>query len=175
VGWILLTYQLPSDSSRARVAVWREVRRSGALHLQQAVVAFPDTPQFRSAIEQFKASVGEVGGETLTIGGEPLDEADGGRLLARWNAQRDAEYRELIAVCEKFLVEIDHEFKIEKFTDAELQEEEAELDKLQRWYDRITARDVHRASAGAAAALAMGRAHEALARYAQAVFDRADQ
>jgi hypothetical protein len=173
VAWILLTYQLPSDSSRARVAVWREIRRLGALHLQQSVVVFPDTPGFRTATERFRAIVGELGGETLTIGGAPLDEADGGRLRERWNAQRDAEYRELIDVCEKFLGEIDHEFEIEKFTDAELEEEEAEVDKLQRWYERTKARDVHGASAGADAAAAMGRAQDALARYSQAVFDRA--
>jgi hypothetical protein len=175
VAWILLTYQLPSDSSRARVAVWREVRRLGALHLQQSVVAFPDSPEFRSAVERFSAIVEEVGGETLTIGGEPLEESDGGRLRERWNAQRDAEYRELIGVCERFLVEIEHEFKIEKFTDAELQEEEAELDKLQRWHERIQALDVHGADVGAEAAAALVGAQQALARYAEAVFERAHE
>src|SRR5215212_841558 len=89
----LLIFGPESQSSRARVAVWREIRRLGALHLQQSVVAFPDTPEFRSAVESFRAIVDEVGGETLTIGGEPLDQADGGRLRERWNVQRDAEYR----------------------------------------------------------------------------------
>ena len=35
----MLIYRLPSNDSRARVAVWRELRRSGALHVQQSVVA----------------------------------------------------------------------------------------------------------------------------------------
>jgi hypothetical protein len=172
MAWVLLTYRLPSCSSRARVAVWREVRRSGALHLQQSVVAFPDTPAFRSELERFMAAVAEVGGETLSIGGEPLAEADGARLVERWNAARDAEYGELISECDTFLAEIEHEFEIEKFTDAELQEEEAELDKLQRWHERIRARDVHVAARGPAAAAAIEGAGEALARYAQAVFER---
>ena len=45
MDWIVLIYRLPTNDSRARVAVWRELRRSGAHHLQQSVVAVPDTPK----------------------------------------------------------------------------------------------------------------------------------
>jgi hypothetical protein len=172
MGWVLLTYQLPADSSRARVAVWREVRRRGALHLQQAVVAFPDTAEFREHVERFAEVVAEVGGETLAVGGQPLGTSDGDRLVERWNAARDDEYRELIGKCEAFLGEIEHEFEIEKFTDAELEEEEAELEKLRRWHERIASRDVHRASAGYDAAQAIERAEAALGRFSEAVFER---
>jgi hypothetical protein len=172
MAWILLTYQLPSEPSRARVAVWREVRRSGALHLQQSVLAFPDTPEFRSEVERFQTVVADVGGDTLTIGGEPLTGADGDRLVERWNAARNAEYDELVSECEKLLAEIDHELEIEKLTDAELEEEEAELGKLQRWHERIRRRDVHQAPTGREAAAAIERAQAALARFANAVFER---
>jgi hypothetical protein len=172
VGWILLTYKLPSDSSRARVAVWREIRRSGALHLQQSVVAFPDTPPFREAVERFRSLVAEVGGETLVIQGQPLASGDGAQLAESWNAARNAEYAELAAVCEKFLAEIDHEFAIEKFTFAELEEEEAELEKLQRWHARISGRDVNGASGAPGAQTALNRAIDALARYSEAVYER---
>jgi len=172
MGWVLLTYQLPTEPSRARVTVWREVRRSGALHLQQAVVAFPDTPEFRSEADRFARVVAEVGGKTLAFGGEPLAASDGARLVGRWNKARNAEYRELIAKCEAFLAEIDHEFEVEKFTDAELEEEEAELDKLKRWHERVVRRDVHGAEVGSDAADAIDRAEAALARFTTAVFER---
>lgn len=171
--WILLTYKLtPDPSSRARVAVWREVRRSGALHLQQSVVAFPDVEAFRPALERFRTLVGELGGESLAVRGGPVEGGDGDRLVASWNAARDGEFAELVAECGKFLSEIDHEFEIEKFTSAELEEEEAELDKLERWHERIRARDVCGCPGAAEADAALGRAREALERYSQAVFDR---
>jgi hypothetical protein len=172
VAWILLTYKLPSGESRARVAVWREVRRSGALHLQQSVVAFPATDQFREAVARFRVVVDGVGGETLVLQGEPLLGTDGARLTDAWNEARDAEYRELIAVCAKFLAEIEHEFEIEKFTLAELEEEESEFEKLQRWHARITARDACGAPRATEAAEALERASEAFKRYSAAVFDR---
>jgi hypothetical protein len=172
VGWILLTYRLPTDSSRARVAVWRETRRTGALHLQQSVVALPDTPEFQLSVKRFREVVAEVGGETLVLQGDGLEDHDADRLRATWNEARNAEYAELARVAEKYLAEIAHEFEIEKFTLAELEEEEAELEKLERWHGRITERDLHRAEGAAVAVDAMQRASEALARYTEAVYQR---
>jgi hypothetical protein len=172
MGWIVLTYKLPGGSSSARVAVWREVRRSGALHVQRSVVAFPDDEAFRRAVERFRVLVAEAGGETLALRAEPLGELDGQRLLTAWNAARNDEYSELRGECDKFLAEIEHEFAIEKFTLAELEEEEAELEKLARWHERIAARDIHAAAGGESAQEMLDAAQAALDRYTTAVYDR---
>jgi hypothetical protein len=172
MSWVLLTYKLPSNNSSARVAVWREVRRSGALNVQRSVVAFPDHEAFRRAVERFRVLVAEVGGETLALRAEPLAELDASRLIDAWNQARSAEFAELTAECGKFLTEIEHEFAIEKFTLAELEEEEAELDKLQRWHERVEARDIHGAPGAEQAREALARAQEALERYSSAVFER---
>jgi hypothetical protein len=60
-----LTYRLPAERSSARVSVWREVRRSGALQLHQSVIAFPDSEPFRHTVARIRAAVDEVGGTTL--------------------------------------------------------------------------------------------------------------
>ncbi len=172
MGWVLLSYKLPSDSSSARVAVWREVRRSGALLVHRSFVAFPDDEAFRRPVERFRELVGEVGGETLGLRTEPASDMDAYKLTDAWNAARSAEYSELAAECVKFLVEIEHEFAIEKFTLAELEEEEAELDKLQRWHERIATRDIHDAPGGRAAGEALADAKKALERYTAAVYER---
>jgi hypothetical protein len=172
MGWVVLTYKLPGDGSSARVAVWREVRRSGALQVQRSVVAFPDEPAFHRAVERFRALVAEVGGQTVAVRAEPYSDGDGARLLEAWNAARDAEYAELTAECGKFLAEIDHEFEIGKFTLAELEEEESELEKLERWHARVTGRDVHQAAGSGAAAGRLAEARHALDRYSAAVFER---
>lgn len=172
VRWIVLIYRLPSNDSRARVAVWREVRRSGALHVQQSVVAVPDTEAFTADVERLREVLDEVGGQVTALRTEPLITGDDGRLLQAWNEARDAEYRELAGECAKFLAEIDHEFEIEKFTLAELHEEEAELDKLQRWHERIRRLDIHAAPNGPAAVSALRKAEAALARYSAEVFER---
>ena len=116
-----------------------------------------------------KAPALEVGADELRA--QPLAGGDDQRLLEAWNEARDEQYRELAGECAKFLAEIDHEFEIEKFTLAELDEEEAELDKLQRWHERIQRLDIYGASGAAAAAQALRDAHAALARYSTAVFE----
>jgi hypothetical protein len=172
VSWLLLTYRLPPDRSSARVAVWREVRRAGALQLQQSIVAFPDTVEFRRALDRVRKVVFDVGGRAIAVQAEPLAGDDGDRLVAAWNEARAAEYAELTAECEKLVAEIDKEFAREKFTLAELDEEEAELEKLRSWHGRIAARDVHACDRAGDAAAALERAVEAVSRFTAAVFER---
>ena len=172
--WFLLTYRLPAEPSSARVSVWREVRRSGALQWQQSVIAFPDSEPFSRAVARIRAAVDEVGGSTLALRAEPLDATDEERLRSAWNDARAEEYSELVSECEKLVVEIDKEFAKQKFTLAELDEVEAELDKLKRWHERIRSRDVCGCESAGAADEALGRASGALARYTTAVFDRTD-
>jgi hypothetical protein len=169
---LLLTYKVPADRSSARVAVWREVRRSGALQLQKSVVAFPDTDDFRTAVTRVRAAVADVGGTVLALRAEPVESEDDARLEAAWNEARAAEYGELAAECEKLVAEIDKEFAKEKFTLAELDEEEAELEKLRSWHGRIRARDVHGCEAAGEAEASLERAAEAVSRFTTAVFDR---
>jgi DNA-binding transcriptional regulator PaaX len=172
MNWIVLIYRLPSNDSRARVAVWRELRRSGALHVQQSVVAVPDTDAFAEDVERLRAVLADVGGQVTALRSVPLAEGDDRRLLDGWNEAREAEYRELAGECAKFLAEIDHEFAIEKFTHAELDEEEAEMDKLRRWHERIRRLDLHAAPGGPPAAAAVRDAEAALERFSNAVFER---
>ena len=164
MGWIVLLYRLPTNDSRARVAVWRELRRSGALHVQQSVVAVPDDARFNGVVERLREVLADVGGQVTALRATPLDAADGEPLQEAWNAAREAEYRELSGECAKFLREIDRELEIEKFSHAELDEEEAELEKLQRWHERIRGRDVHDSPGADAAGRAVQDAEAALAR-----------
>lgn len=174
MGWVVLLCRLPSNDSRARVAVWRELRRSGALHVQQSVVAVPQDEAFAGVVERLRELIVRVGGEVTVLHTDAAADGDEHRLVHAWNAARDAEYRELAGECAKFLGEIDHEFESEKFTSAELEEEEAELDKLQRWHERIRARDIHGAAGAAAAGRSLRDAEAALARYSTAVFEHTD-
>src|SRR3954454_7996525 len=158
MGWIALLCRLPANDSRPRVAVWRELRRSGALHVQQSVVAVPDDERFTGVVERLREVLAEVGGHVTALRTQAMNGGDDDRLLEAWNAAREAEYRELAGQCAKFLAEIDHEFEIEKFTHAELDEEEAEFEKLRSWHARIQRLDLHDAPGAEAAARAVGDA-----------------
>ena len=116
--------------------------------------------------------MGELDGETLVVEGQPGPNGDAERLKRAWNEARDDEYGELIAVSAKFLAEIEHEFEIEKFTLAELEEEESEFEKLRLWHQRIVVRDLCGAMKSDEAAEALRQAKEAFERYSDAVYER---
>ena len=142
------------------------------MQLQKSVVAFPDTDEFRTALTRVRTVVAEVGGTVFAVRAEPLERADEVRLIEAWNAARADEYTELTFECDKLVAEIDKEFAKEKFTLAELDEEEAELEKLMSWHERIRARNIHGSDGSGEAEAALGRAQEAVARFTAAVFDR---
>src|SRR5258708_26068155 len=52
VTWRLITYRLPAEPSRHRVGVWRELRRLGAVSLQQGTWAVPEGEGFDAGFAQ---------------------------------------------------------------------------------------------------------------------------
>src|SRR5258708_4972749 len=70
VRWLVLVVRVPADPSRHRVAVWRELRRAGAVLLGQGVWAVPDAPVFADGIARTvplaQRGDGEVTGLTAT-------------------------------------------------------------------------------------------------------------
>ena len=48
--WLVLVVKVPAEPSRHRVAVWRELRKLGALSLGQGVWAVPDLPVFGDGV-----------------------------------------------------------------------------------------------------------------------------
>ena len=59
-AWLLLIYKVPSDSSRARVAVWRELKRLGGFYVQQAVCVLPDREDLRAGLQKVRAGVTSI-------------------------------------------------------------------------------------------------------------------
>jgi hypothetical protein len=169
--WWIVTYRVPSEPSRHRVAVWRELRRAGAVSLQQAAWALPVGPQFDPALARATALVERAEGEIFVFAGRP-DDATAGRLERTFTDAREAEWAEFLSECGKFEVEIDKEVSISKFTYAELDEEEQSLERLRRWYREIRSRDVLHAPSAPAAEVRLKECAEILERYAAQVYER---
>jgi hypothetical protein len=113
----------------------------------------------------------DMGGEAVLLETVAFDPAQEAKVLDRFRADRDDQYRELIGKCDGFEAEIAKEFAKEKFTYAELEEEDAELRKLQGWLEKIGKIDFYGAPLGKVAAERLAACEAALARYAQRVFE----
>jgi len=151
LAWTVLAVRLPAEPSRHRVAVWRELRRAGALSLGQGVWALPATPAFDTALQRALELAKRGEGEILLLDARGRDADQAARLEALFTAGREAEWLEFINECEKYEAELDKEIADEKFTLAELDEEEQSLERLRRWYRELKLRDLFGAPAANAA------------------------
>jgi hypothetical protein len=169
--WILLVVRLSADPSRHRVAVWRRLRQVGALALGQGVWALPATPAFTASLDRTAELARRGGGEVLLLDAVGHDEAHEARLEALFVADREAEWGEFLRDCAKYEAELDNEISIEKFTLAELDEEEHSLDRLRRWYRELRVRDVFGAPSATMAEQRLKQCVERLEGYAERVYD----
>ncbi len=124
------------------MAVWRELRKVGAISLQQATWVLPARREFTEAVTRAVALVERGGGEALVLDVAGRDEATTARLEQMFTEAREAEWTEFLSECGKFEAEIEKEIRTAKFTSAELDEEEQNLDRLRRWFRELRARDL---------------------------------
>lgn len=62
-AWMLLTYTLPREPSAPRVAVWRKLKKLGAMLAHDAVWTLPATPITREQVRWLAQEIREGGGE----------------------------------------------------------------------------------------------------------------
>lgn len=141
-AWLVLLARMPAEPARYRVALWRELRRSGAVPLGQATWAVPDLPATRPLLDRLADLVGPADGSLLVLAATGYAASDAARLEQLYAEAREAEWAEFVADCGKYLAELDKEERIGKYTLAELEEEEQSLDRLRRWYRELRSRDL---------------------------------
>lgn len=140
--WLVLVVRLPAEPARHRMAVWRELRRVGAVPLAPGVWAVPDVPGIRPGLARIGERTAAANAPLLTLATTGHGDADARRLGELYRQAREEEWAEFLADCEKYLAELDKEHGMGKYTLAELEEEEQSLDRLRRWYRELRARDL---------------------------------
>src|SRR5204862_4139091 len=86
VSWRVITYRLPAEPSRHRVAIWRELRRLGAVPLQQGTWAVPDGEPFDAGFAQVTEGITKAGGQPVVLAVAD-DQASAAQLEALFTAQ----------------------------------------------------------------------------------------
>jgi ChrB-like protein len=167
VSWRVITYRLPAEPSRHRVAVWRELRRLGAVSLQQGTWAVPEGEGFDVGLTDVVEAIKAAGGQPVVLA---VAEASTDQLAALFTEEREAEWGEFLSDCGKYEAELAGEVAKGKLTLAELDEEEQSLDRLRRWYRTIRARDLFGAPSAAAADQRLKDCAEALEDFAEQVY-----
>ncbi|HLM37625.1 MAG TPA: Chromate resistance protein ChrB [Gaiellaceae bacterium] len=100
MDWVLLAYRLPREPSTPRIALWRRLRRLGAVQPVDSLVALPLDDRTREQFEWLADEVQEAGGEATVWVGQLTGRAQERQLVARMNAAVTADYELVIEAAE---------------------------------------------------------------------------
>ena len=175
LSWLLLTYKVPPEPATKRIALWRKLKGMGAVYLQNGVCLLPRTDDHIRRLKMIENDILEMAGESVILETVALDRAQEDKGVQRFRADRDDQYREFLGRCADFEAEIAKEVAISKFTYAELDEEDADLRKLQGWLEKIRKLDFYEAPLAEEAAERLRACEALLDSYAKRVFEAHDE
>ena len=95
-SWVLLAFRLPREPSTPRIALWRKLKRLGAVQLLDGLVALPLDRHNREQLEWLADSVVDAGGEATIWIGKLATAAQERQLVERMRARASADYLALI-------------------------------------------------------------------------------
>ncbi len=172
-GFIVLVYRMPAKPTAGRVAVWRLLKKAGAVYLQDSVCVFPDIPAIREELTSILERIDEKQGNYHLLPLQKLSEAEAGKIVALFREQSSKHYVEIIEDCEvNFVKEIEFEHFRENYTYEEAEEIRIEFEKLGIWFERVQGRDWFDAPHRREAARWLKRCERLLESFEAKVFER---
>jgi hypothetical protein len=170
--WALLVYTVPASPSRKRAAVWREVKRLGAIYLRDGVCALPDVDSARAGLDALSERIVELGGQSTMVYHAQLAPTAADALLAQVAQARRVEYDEIGAAAAELLHHLEREAQHHDFDRAELVSLLADLKRLERWLAQIAARDYLHHDDPARVTASLGACRAELERHARQSLSR---
>lgn len=172
--WVGISYTLPREPSRVRVSIWRKLKKTGAVNIQQSMWVLPSNNENFNLLTEIKNEVSSNGGEAFIMTFSA--DIDGEKIIIdKFNAARDEEYGELLEQCEDYFEEIEKELARNNFTYAEIEENEEELNKLKQWYKKIAARDTFSSPLQGTSKAALAKCEDLLDDFCNKVYEFNDE
>ncbi|HEY1369292.1 MAG TPA: Chromate resistance protein ChrB [Gaiellaceae bacterium] len=163
-AWLLVVVST-GGSSTLRVYAWRRLRSLGALYLQNSVCLLPQRAETERAVARLASRLRSEGGSCRSMTIAMTDANEEQDIVAAFSAERSDEYAEICSRTPAFLEEISLERGRGRATYTEMEESEADLERLRKWLSRVRARDYFDADGRAEAEAAVAGCAEALAQF----------
>jgi hypothetical protein len=100
IPWVALSYRLPREPSRHRLAAWRRLKRLGATLLHDAVWLLPSDAKTREAFEWLADEIEEQGGTAFVWEASSLGAQQDQTIVAQFRAGADERYAAIVEAAE---------------------------------------------------------------------------
>jgi len=174
VTWLLLVYTVPNEPTRKRAFIWRELKKFGAVYLRDGICALPERDLTATALRGVVARIEEFGGQATLATGAQIDERTATALSAQFRTARAQEYAEVTQAAEGLLAHVRRETEHRDFSYAEVEELEADLGKIRRWFGQVQARDYFGTPEAGQVADLLTRGEEALGAFLEEASSQAE-
>jgi hypothetical protein len=92
LAWLLLLVRLPATHSAERVAIWRKLKKSGAIQIQTSTYILPDDPARYETFQWLTQHIRDAGGDATLVRVREIEGFSNERLIDLFNAARAKEY-----------------------------------------------------------------------------------
>jgi len=92
IAWLLLLVRLPATHSAERVAIWRKLKKSGAIQVQTSTYILPDDPPRYETFQWLTQHIRDTGGDATLVRVKEIEGLSNERLIELFNAARTKEY-----------------------------------------------------------------------------------
>jgi hypothetical protein len=149
ISWLLLLFSLPTNRNTERVAVWRRLKKMGAVQIKTSTYLLPDDPAQYEQFQWLAKQIRDYGGDSTLVRAHEIEGLTKERVIAIFNDARAKDYGELRKSLQSFIA-------LRKKMDAE--EASSELERLTRRFREVRAVDFFDSPRGHDIAMLLRRA-----------------
>jgi hypothetical protein len=148
-SWLLLLFTLPTNRNTERVAVWRRLKKMGAVQIKTSTYLLPDETAQYEQFQWLAQQIRDYGGDSTLVRAKEIEGLTREKVIAMFNDARAKDYAELRRSLQSFIAR-------RKKKDAE--EAATELERLTRQFREIRAVDFFDSPRGHDVAMLLRRA-----------------
>src|SRR5438270_10760895 len=94
-SWLLLLFSLPTNRKTERVAVWRRLKKMGAVQLKTSTYLLPDEPAQYEEFQWLAQQIRDYGGDSTLVRAQEIEGLATEKVVAIFNDARGEDYGEL--------------------------------------------------------------------------------
>jgi hypothetical protein len=148
-SWLLLLFSLPTNRNTERVAVWRRLKKMGAVQIKTSTYLLPDVPAQYEQFQWLAQQIRDYGGDSTLVRAQEIEGLTEGKVIALFNDARAKDYGELRKSLQSFIT---------RRKKIEAEEAVSELERLTRQFREIRAVDFFDSPRGHDVAMLLRRA-----------------
>ena len=102
-SWLLLLFSLPTNRNTERVAVWRRLKKMGAVQIKTSTYLLPDESAQYEQFQWLAKQIRDYGGDSTLVRAQEIEGLTRERVISMFNEARAKTYAELRKSLQDFI------------------------------------------------------------------------